>query len=71
MRRLLILFEPVEILNIPPKILFIFSLKINLMLFLLCIVERIRLKNNFVAIFNDRFACDKYSEGAFIGVVNS
>jgi len=58
-RRLLVLFQPAEVLNISPKIGLSNSFIIQLVLLSLRILEAIRPKDNFIAKFNDSFTGHK------------
>ncbi len=71
MRRLLIFLQPVKILNIPPKVMFILSFKCLYIFLLIRILVCVRTENHSVAILNDSFTCHKNLECSVVCVVDS
>jgi hypothetical protein len=71
MGRFLVLFQPVEVLNISPKIRQSQSVLLMLVGCPVGVLERIGTENNLTAVFDNRFACDVDVECAFGRAVDS
>lgn len=71
MGRFLVLFQPVEVLNISPKIRQSQSVLLMLVGCPVGVLERIGAENDLTAVFDNRFACDVDVECAFGRAVDS
>ena len=71
MRRLLILFEPVKVLDVLPKVRLACPLLLFLMNLSLLVVKGIGTEDDSIAVLYDGLACNVNVESAIVGVMNS
>jgi hypothetical protein len=71
MRRLLVLFEPAEVLDVPPEVVLACPLVIQLMLLSLGVLEGVGSEDDLIAELDDGLAGDEDGKSAVVGVVDS
>ena len=71
MGRLLVFFQPVEVLNLSPQVFLPFAFKIFFILFSSLIVKGIGCKDHLITVLDDRLARYENFESGIIAVVNT